>query len=485
MAGSSQIAASSSASPSNGPVPKIRVREIEFSVVPTATRFPFRYGIAAMTEAPHWFVKSTLEVDGRIARGIASEGLPPKWFTKNPETTFEQDDLPGMQRSIRKAAASACKIGTALSFFELWKELKRRQDAWANPESVPSLLAQMGTALIERTVLDGLCRSIGLPLHQVIRENRLGIALEEIHSEFKGVDIRSVFNEPPLDALSVRHTVGLADPLTDAEIAEDDQTRDGLPHSLAANIRTYGLTHFKIKACGDLEKDRARLRAVYSVLAAEASSDFKITLDGNEQYPSIEAFREHFRAWKSDAAIAPLLDHLILIEQPIHRDLALNDSVRAGFDSWTDAPPVIIDESDAEPNSLPRALDLGYAGTSHKNCKGVVKSLANRALLNLRGGVMSAEDLANLGPVALLQDLAVVALLGIPHVERNGHHYFAGLSMFPKPIQEETLKAHPDLYQVGQLGFPALKIDQGRISTKSVNAAPFGVALDPESRFLA
>lgn len=32
-------------------------------------------------------------------------------------------------------------------------------------------------------------------------------------------------------------------------------------------------------------------------------------------------------------------------------------------------------------------------------------------------------DLVNMGRVALLQDLAVVAKLGIPHVERNGPHY--------------------------------------------------------------
>jgi hypothetical protein len=90
---------------------------------------------------------------------------------------------------------------------------------------------------------------------------------------------------------------------------------------------------------------------------------------------------------------------------------------------------LIIDESDAELDSLPRALALGYHGTSHKNCKGVFKGIANACLLEaLRrqsGGdrlVMSGEDLANIGPVALLQDLAVVATLGVSSVERNGHH---------------------------------------------------------------
>ena len=60
---------------------------------------------------------------------------------------------------------------------------------------------------------------------------------------------------------------------------------------------------------------------------------------------------------------------------------------------------------------------------------------------------MSGEDLANIGPVALLQDLAVVASLGVRSVERNGHHYFAGLSAFPRAVQQQILTHHGDLYE--------------------------------------
>ena len=47
---------------------------------------------------------------------------------------------------------------------------------------------------------------------------------------------------------------------------------------------------------------------------------------------------------------------------------------------------------------------------------------------------MSGEDLANVGPVALLNDLTVMSSLGVNHVERNGHHYFSGLSMYDKDL---------------------------------------------------
>ncbi|MDE0820960.1 MAG: hypothetical protein OSA95_07550 [Opitutales bacterium] len=175
------------------------------------------------------------------------------------------------------------------------------------------------------------------------------------------------------------------------------------------------------------------------------------------------------------AGIRGLLDGLLLIEQPLHRDIALQHSLH----SWKDRPPLIIDESDGTLDSLPSALNLGYDGTSHKNCKGIVKGLANAALLNKRqleqpekNFLLTGEDLANVGPIALNQDLAIVAALGIPHVERNGHHYFRGLSMFPGKLSEEL--ALPDLYRIHEDGFPTLDIRDGRLNLSRVNNTPFG-----------
>ncbi|MEO0447923.1 MAG: hypothetical protein AAF191_17780, partial [Verrucomicrobiota bacterium] len=366
-------------------VPQVNVVDVQFSVLPTETRFPFRYGIAAMTEAPHWFVQCELEVDGKRVQGLASEGLPPKWFTKNGETTFEEDDLPGMEKVIRQAAELAKGIEEPKSFFQFWQELTAEQTAWAIENDVPPLLAQLGTALMERTVLDGLCRALEMPLHEVVRENRLGIVLGEVHSELAGVEISDIFSGEPLATLGARHTVGLADPLTDEEILPEDRIDDGLPHSLLANIRHYGLKYFKLKLCGKLEVDRDRLRILTALLEAEAPADYQVTIDGNEQYKDMDTFRDHFRAHQADPEIAPLFEHLLFVEQPIHRDHALEDSVREGFANWPDAPPLIIDESDGGIGSLPRALALGYVGTSHKNCKGIIKSLANKALIEQRG----------------------------------------------------------------------------------------------------
>jgi hypothetical protein len=64
-------------------------------------------------------------------------------------------------------------------------------------------------------------------------------------------------------------------------------------------------------------------------------------------------------------------------------------------------------------------------------------------------------------------------------MERNGQHYFAGLSMWPRPLQERMLQRHGDLYHAGPGGQASVRIDQGRLAVDSLLAAPFGVALEP------
>jgi hypothetical protein len=96
--------------------------------------------------------------------------------------------------------------------------------------------------------------------------------------------------------------------------------------------------------------------------------------------------------------------------------------------------------------------------------------------------VMSGEDLTNIGPVALIQDLSALATLGIPHAERNGHHYFRGLSLFPEDVQASVLRHHGDLYRRHERGFPTLAMRSGKIEIGSVVDAPFGPAFEFDPR---
>ena len=84
----------------------------------------------------------------------------------------------------------------------------------------------------------------------------------------------------------------------------------------------------------------------------------------------------------------------------------------------------------------------------------------------------------NIGPVALLQDLAAQAALGNTSVERNGHHYFRGLTPFPRQISQLMLQQHGDLYTPLDNGFARVNITNGELDLTSVNAAPFGVGVE-------
>src|SRR5881628_3020759 len=147
----------------------------EFFVRHTRTRFPFRYGIASMTDVPHLFVRTTVTVAEKSSFGLSAEGLPPKWFTKNPATTFEQD-LPEMLQVISHAAKLAERIARSpVSFFDFWHELYRQQSDWAEARHLAPLLANLGVSLVERGALDGLCRVAGEHLHRMLAANRLSL----------------------------------------------------------------------------------------------------------------------------------------------------------------------------------------------------------------------------------------------------------------------------------------------------------------------
>ncbi len=488
------------------------IRDFDLRVVNLKTRLPFRYGIVTVTALPHLFISADCEIDGQPVRGVAAEHLAAKWFTKNPAQHY-RDEIAEMTHVIRAACRHAVQAGQAATPFELWRRVYLGQKRWAAATTYPPLLAGLGVSLVERAMLDAFCRGRGISFSQALRRSQLGLDLRQYFTELLGrpdllpaSPAADLLPAQPLDSVTARHTVGLIDPLTDADIAPADRLDDGLPQSLEECIRVYGLCHFKIKLAGDVPKDLARLRQLAGILDAACGGDYAFTLDGNENFKELAPFRSLWQELVNDPALRGFIERLIFIEQPLHRDVALSPAIKAGMLAWKDRPPLIIDESDGTLAGLATALDCGYIGTSHKNCKGIFKSIANACLIEslrrfdpARKLMLSGEDLSNVGPIALQQDLAVAANLGIASIERNGQHYFRGLSMHSQALQQQVQSAHPDLFEwnVPSSGSPqhgnsprsspgnspaqpfaTVAIRAGRISTKSVCAAPFGVGFD-------
>lgn len=466
----------------------ISVRNIALHVLNMQTRMPFRYGIASLVAVPHLFVRVDANINGSREVGLAADGLPPKWFTKYPDTSFSED-LDEMLAVIRQACVLAETAPPADSVFAFWLRLHDRQMAWAANTSYPPLLWGFGVSLVERALIDAFCRGTGTSFARALRDNTFGIRLGAIHRELAGFSPAELLPVEPLHSVIVRHTVGLSDPLTDEDIPPAERLDDSLPHSLAASIRRYGLTHFKILLSGDAAVDVRRLGQVANVLEEHVAGDYVFTLDGSEQFTEVEPFRRAWEAILTEPSLHGFLKHLLFVEQPLRRDVALGPQAKAELRGWSDRPPLIIDESDGTLTSVVEALDCGYVGASFKNCKGVFGGIANACLLEQRrrsdpGGyyVQSSEDLASVGPVSMLQDLAVLASLGIEHSQRNGHHYFAGLSMFPADVQADVLATHGTLYRRHDRGYPVVDVRQGRLDTGSVVAAPFGYGIELDTR---
>lgn len=461
--------------------PRVRVREVLLLERDVRLRLPFRFGVVTLTEATQAFVRARIALeDGREAWGAAAEMLAPKWFDKDPALSNAQN-AEQLRESLRVARALYTEGRPARTAFGLFADSYRLQLAECGKWALNPLVASFGPALLDRAVLDALCRLHAVSFYEALRTNLPGMAPSELLPDLAGFDFAAFLGSlRPADALHARHTVGLVDPITATDQPPGTRLNDGLPETLEEVVATYGHTYFKLKVGGDVADDVARLTAIATVLDRLATP-YHVTLDGNEQYESAEAALELWRALTAVPALRRLTDSILFIEQPITRKHALQHDVGA----LGAARPVIIDESDAGLDAFVEARARGYRGVSSKSCKGFYKSLINAgrcAVWNRESArapfFMSAEDLTTQPGLALQQDLALVSLLGLGHVERNGHHYVRGLAALPAAEQAAWLAAHPDLYaRDGDL--VRLRIARGRLAIGSLGCRGFAAAAEP------
>ena len=435
------------------------VRQIDLFERDVRLRMPFRFGIVTLTEAPQAFARVRIRLEnGAEAEGAAAEMLVPKWFDKNPALSNE-DNLEQLRTSL--AVAKGMYGGGANTAFGHFQAHYRDQIERGAARDLNPLVACYGPALIDRALLDALCRGLGVSFYDAVRRNLVGL------------DLPAAFLESlkPANHIAARHTVGLLDPITATERRVDD----GLPETLEEVIARYGHRWFKLKVSGDVRADVDRLCAIASVL--DRLGDYQATLDGNEQYDSVDGALELWKRLKAEPRLRRLVASVAFIEQPIKRQAALSADISA----LARERAVIIDESDDTLDAFARAKSLGYRGVSSKTCKGLYKSIINAARCADWGAgyFMSGEDLTVQAGLGVQQDLALVSLLGITHVERNGHHYVNGMAGLPAAEQDAFLHAHPDLYERTH-GAVRLKINKGQLAIGSLNCAGYASGAMPD-----
>lgn len=438
--------------------PLIRILEIDAFARDVQLRMPFRFGAVTVMQAPQAFLRVRVAgADRRSAVGCAAEMMVPKWFDKNPSLTPEQN-IEQLRASVRVAASAALDANEPATLFAAARR-NEQETQWRLDEN--RLVAGFGPALIARAALDAWCRLAGLSFFDAVSHNLIGMAGEFLPADIGAGHAHAVLASLRASpSIAARHTIGLLDPITEAEIAEP--LNDGLPQSLEAVIAHYGHRWFKIKLAGNVDADMDRLLHVAAELKRVPS--YQVTLDGNEQFAAPEIVAELLSRMAAAPELATLNAAIAYVEQPLPRAITLETPLG----SLADRVPFLMDESDDSDEAFGRAVALGYRGVSSKTCKGIYRSLLKAIRARSTPGLfLSGEDLTCQAGISVQQDLALVSLLGLSNVERNGHHYVDGMQGAPADEMDRFATAHPDLYQRDRTGLH-LRIVDGQIATASL-----------------
>jgi hypothetical protein len=418
-----------------------------------------------INEAAQAFVRAEIEVEGKgISIGASAELLVPKWFDKRPHLEPEETVW-----ELRRSLMIARDLYLAGSRFETAFGLHARclaaQIEACAKEDIPPLAAAYGPAEIDKAVLDALLRCASVNFFDGMAGNVAGIDAS-LSPDLRDDDIAQFLARcHRLQRVAIRHTVGL-----------DDQVEG--KGGVADTTENAGARYFKLKLNGDPEADASRLIRIGKELAT-LPHDYNVTLDANEQYADLAGLSALADRLDRDGALQPIATKLLYIEQPMPRDTTRQSPLGA-----LAARDFIIDEADDSYDAFLIASALGYRGISSKSCKGIYKSIVNATRAATWSTederfFITGEDLTCQAGLGVQQDLALGALIGVTHAERNGHHYVDGFGDAPATEALAFLAAHPDLY-IRDGNNIRLSIHDSDLLTGSLTAPGFATGVYPD-----
>jgi hypothetical protein len=445
--------------------PRLAVRDIAFFERPVTFARPFRFGAVVITATPQMFARVEIEVEGKgKAVGATAEFLVAKWFDKRPHLS-PQETITELRRSLLIARDLYLAHTGFETAFGLHAACIGAQIEACAKEDIPPLAAAYGPAEIDKAILDALLRHTGANFFDGMAGNIAGLDAR-LSRDLGDEDIsRFLGRRERLERVAIRHTVGM----------DDKVEGEG---GVADTKENAGARYFKLKLNGDPAHDAARLIRIGNELAT-LPHDYRVTLDANEQYADLDALGALVEQLDRDSALKPIAAKLLYIEQPMPRDITRQSPLGA-----LGSRDFIIDEADDSYDAFATARALGYRGISSKSCKGIYKSVINAtraAKWSAEGdkAFIAGEDLTCQAGLCVQQDLALGALIGVTHAERNGHHYVDGFGDTPAAEAEAFLAAHPDLY-IRDANKIRLAIHDGDLLTGSLTAPGFATSVHPD-----
>lgn len=450
---------------------KVAVKEIEFSQLPLTFKKPFRFGSYSLEACPQVFTRVVVEVDGHgISTGIAAEMAVPRWFDKRPEIDPQQN-VADLQEALRKGRSAVLGVGESLTVAQLHEEIGVHLSRSCT--HLPALVRSFGLAQIEKAVIDAVCRHLQISFAQATRTDLWGIASSGLCADVEQGRVALLLASlKPLPSIGLRHTVGFSTESGAEKRAELIELRE--------LVRNDEIRYLKIKLSGSTKADAQRVSEICALFSASLPS---FSLDCNEQYSEWRDLGELCARLAEVPALrnGAFAQKCLYIEQPFARESAMEQQVPQ------DCPvAVVIDESDDSDDAFVRASARGYRGVSSKACKGVLRSLANIVRCIDRNDGRQAdvfvapEDLCTQPGWALQQDLALAALTGSAHAEKNGHQYVVPFMGMPQEVSAKFLAEHSDLYTTGTQG-PCVRVENGNLSLMSINQCrAFGTSVLPD-----
>lgn len=445
--------------------PRLAVRDISLFERPIPFAKPFRFGSVVINSSVQVFVRAEIEIEGKgTSVGASAEMMASKWFDKRAHLSPQQT-----VDALRRVLSIARELYLARSGFDTAfghhaAAIAVHVEACAR-EDIPPLAAGFGPAEIDKAILDALLRGSGTGFFDGMAANIAGIDAR-LSPDISGRDVTEFLAaRERLERVAIRHTVGM------------DDTIEG-EGGIADPRENAGARYFKLKLNGDVAHDTDRLIRIGRELAT-LPHDYRVTLDANEQYADLSILNELTDRLDRDAALLPIASKLLYVEQPMPRDITrqspLGALAKRGF---------IIDEADDSYDAFPMARELGYRGISSKSCKGLYKSIVNATRASKwsadgKNYFVAGEDLTCQAGLAVQQDLALGALIGVTHAERNGHHYVDGFADTPAAEAQAFMAGHPDLY-TSDSGKVRLAVHDGDLLTGSLTTPGFATAVHPD-----
>ena len=159
--------------------PTFRVIAIELYERPVALRIPFRFGAATVTHAPQAFVRARIQLadgvsGGAEAQGAAAELMIPKWFDKSPEKS-NAENVADLRKALANAADAYTSESSSRTAFGHAAAHYRSLLTAGEALGLNALATNYGPSLLDRAILDALCRALGVSFKVAIRGNAPGI----------------------------------------------------------------------------------------------------------------------------------------------------------------------------------------------------------------------------------------------------------------------------------------------------------------------